>query len=365
MDVSVRNQLMQDYVKKFVNFFRMLEITGFCRFVIRKGKIVERSRATKLYNIFILIYANASASYLLWFSNPNEKYLSIVEYIAILHFTVFANLLISDITFGDEYAGLELMQNNIEIDTLLGAEETAFMREVSIVLYRIIVIAIGFTQVSVVAYMYYVFHVSIAIHVVGSIYFLWIFFSYDEFCFFIYLYSFLTTRVRFLNVALMKITNIKMEYIPNQWLFHKMFWKDEYDERVTFHTRSDTKDYCVVLKMLFDQLRRIENCYSFTVSFLLLSLFNIKSKKVFASLIKYIVTYVTCILLFQLVLGVVTVAIGSLVAVQTFIMYIQTSEVSKISSQGFEKFSMGTGIEAYPPPTPSDNLIIFQNRGAR
>uniref|UniRef100_A0A2A4JW70 Gustatory receptor n=1 Tax=Heliothis virescens TaxID=7102 RepID=A0A2A4JW70_HELVI len=77
-------------------------------------------------------------------------------------------------------------------------------------------------------------------------------------------------------------------------LFHKILWKDEYDERVTFHTRSDTKDFCVALKMIFDQLRRIEKCFSFA-----------------------------------LVLGTVTVAVGSMVAVQTVIMYIKTSE-SKI-----------------------------------
>ena len=285
MDVSIRKKLMKEYVKILKNIFLMLEVTGFCRFVIRKGKIVERNLVTKWYNVFVLIYANASASYLLWFSNPSEKYLSIVEYIAILHFTIFANLLISNITFGDEYAGLDLMLNNIEIDTLLGAEETAFMRQVSFILYRVIMIAIAVTQVFVVSYMYYVFNVSIAIHVVGSLYFLWLFFAYDEFCFFIYLYSFLSARVRFLNVALIKITKIKMEYIPKQWLFHKLFWKDEYDDRVTFHTRSDTKDFCVVLKMCFDQLRLIESCYSFAVSFLFKNTHSKVSKKTLSNLI--------------------------------------------------------------------------------
>lgn len=269
MDVaedSMKNELTKDYGLKLKNIFRILEPTGYCRFVIRNDRMVERNQGTLLYNICVLILANASASYLLWFSNPTEKYLSLVEYIAIIYFTVFANLLMFHITFGDNYMGLNLMKNNIDIDTLLGVEETGFMRDISLRLYIFILIVIGFTQVTVVAYMYYVFHVSIAIHVVGSIYFFWLFFAYDEFCFFIYLNSFIAMRIRYLNVALIKFTKIRKEYIPKQTLFDAIFWKDEFDDRVTFHARSDPKNFCVAIKMLFAQLRSFEDCYSFTVS---------------------------------------------------------------------------------------------------
>lgn len=270
MDEANNKELMEDYVKKFYKIFRFLEFSGFCRFVIRKNIVAERNFGTVIYNIFVLIVADACATYLLLFANAKEQYLSSVEYIAIMHFTIFSNLLLFNITFGDKYRGLDLIQNCIEIDNLLGAKETEFMREVSINFYAILLYMVGITQVFIVGYMYYVFHVSLAIHIVGSLYFFWLFFAYDDFCFFIYSYSFLTTRVRYLNVALINITKMKMEYIPKQVMFNKMFWKDEYDERVTFHTRCDNKDFCVAFRMLFNQLRRIEQCYSFTVSRLVL-----------------------------------------------------------------------------------------------
>lgn len=258
--------LRSDYAKRLKTIFRFLEPTGFCRFVIRKGKVVERQIDTMWYNICVLIVADACAAYLLWFANVKEQYLSLVEYIAIMHFSIFSNLLLCDITFGDKYRGLNLIKKCIEIDCLLGARETEFMRKLSITFFKILIIFIGITQVFVVSYMYVIFNVSTAIHTVGSYYFMWLFFAYDDFWVCLYLHSFLGTRVRYLNVALIKVARMKMEYIPKQLLFNNLMWKDRYDDMVNFHERSDLKNFCVAYRKLCDLLKLIADCYRFTVS---------------------------------------------------------------------------------------------------
>lgn len=268
MSQDDENFLMSDYAKRLNTIFRLLEPTGFCRIVIRKGKVVERQIDTMWYNICIIIVADACAVYLLWFANVKEQYLSQVEYIAIVHFSIFSNLLLFNITFGDKYRGLNLIKKCIEIDCLLGAKETEFMRQLSMSSFKVLVIFISITQVIIVSYMYFIFNVSTAIHIVGSYYFLWMFFAYDDFCFFLYLYSFLATRARYLNVALLKVSKMKMEYIPKQLLFNRLVWKDEYDDMVHFHERCELKNFCVAYRMLCDQLKLVEECYRFPVSYL-------------------------------------------------------------------------------------------------
>lgn len=266
MSKSVKDKLMDEYVKRFFATFRILEITGFCRFIIRNGKIIERNWFSVVYNVTIAILADVGALIILWTGNSGENTLNNVEFGTVVHFTIFSNVLLFHITFGDKYRGPDLMQNCIDIDCFLGATETEFMRDLTVKFFVLLFVLIGFTQVGIVCYMHYVFNVSLAINLIGTTYFFWIFFAYDEFCFFLFSCLFLTTRARYLNVALLKITNMNIEYIPKQFVFNKLFWKDKYDDKVNFHMRAQSKDFIVAIKMLFHQLRHIERCYSFPVS---------------------------------------------------------------------------------------------------
>lgn len=266
MDFSEKDQLMEEYAKGFLTVFRIFEASGFSRFIIRNGKIVSRHWYSVLYNIFVVITADVCATAMVWNSNRSDEDLTTAELITIILFSIFGNLLLFHITFIDRYSGPDSIRNSIEIDCFLGAKETEFMRNLEMKMFKTLLAFITFVQVGVVSYIYYLFQVSLLIHFLGSSYFLWIFFCYYDFCFCLYSSLFLTCRVRYINLALLKINNMKMEYISKQSLFYKLIWRNNFDDYVTFHKRAKSKDFVTAFKMLFYQFRHLERCYEYPVS---------------------------------------------------------------------------------------------------
>lgn len=261
-----KEQIMAEYAKSFNRFvYWPLKSTGFCRFDIKNNQIQERTLKTIIYNICILCLANVGVCYILS-ATSDEKSLELPERIAIVHFAIAANLLLVNSSFLNRQSGYELIEDCINIDLFLGINETRFMRKLAMKNLAVLCILMAILSLFVVAYMYVVFKVSMMIHFVGSIYFAWLFCAYDDFCFFLYLYTFLSLRVRYLNTAIMKISKMKTEYVPMKLLFDRLMWFKEYDDKVIFHKKAGATEFVKVFTMLFNYLRRIEHAYRFTVS---------------------------------------------------------------------------------------------------
>ncbi|XP_062527852.1 uncharacterized protein LOC101735652 isoform X3 [Bombyx mori] len=138
--------------------------------------------------------------------------------------------------------------------------------------------------------MYSVFKVSLLVHVVGSLYFSWLFCIYDDYSFFMTLYTFLSLRIRYLNVALMKYSNMNLDYVPDLLFFNGLFWKRRFDKLVTFHKRAGKLEFAKAFRIIFHQFDCINQGYRFA-----------------------------------LMLGVWTIVVGTFVSVQSFIIYIKNS----------------------------------------
>ncbi|XP_064292000.1 uncharacterized protein LOC135309704 [Plodia interpunctella] len=112
--------------------------------------------------------------------------------------------------------------------------------------------------------LYIAFDVEIDLHVTGSIFFILAFSILYDFLFLVAQYSFLGMRIKYLNIALMKTSNVKLEYLPKIFLFNGVLWKDRFNDDVTFHKDTDLKKYIRAFEMIYDHIRRLEKGFRFS-----------------------------------------------------------------------------------------------------
>lgn len=264
MNNSEKTNITKEYIQRYYEsiMFLPIKLTGFRRFDVHNGQIHPLMNRTLIHNAFILILANFGVYYL----TTAEDYLKLPEVIAIGHFATFANLILINLSFGNRRSGAQIIKNCIEIDLYLGVKETSFMREIAIRYFVVLCVLVIFFAFFVVSYMYSVFKVSLLVHVVGSLYFSWLFCIYDDYSFFMTLYTFLSLRIRYLNVALMKYSNMNLDYVPDLLFFNGLFWKRRFDKLVTFHKRAGKLEFAKAFRIIFHQFDCINQGYRFAVS---------------------------------------------------------------------------------------------------
>ncbi|XP_037297394.1 uncharacterized protein LOC115442642 [Manduca sexta] len=281
MDPTESENLMREYIKRFDRLiFLRLKYSGF---------------------------ANIGASILL--STTATQDLKLPEVITIVHFVTFANLMLINLTFFNRRCGYQILASCIEIDVFFGVKETSFMRDVSTRNLIVSCYGVVITSLVVVTYMYIVFLVSVKVHIIGSIYFAWLFCTYDDYCLFLSILGFLSMRVKYLNVAIMKLSSMNADYIPNVMLFDKLFWKKNYDDNIAFHTRAGQKEFAQAFRMIFHLLDLLTKSYKFALT-----------------------------------LGVWTIVVGTFVSVQVFIIYIKSSHVDLLRASVVAGWAAGNWL---------------------
>lgn len=275
MENSDRIELTREYVKKLNTIkYWALQAAGFGRFSIENDRIVGKSLNSVFYSAFVLITAIVTVISIIYETSVLTHYLMYGELVIFLELSFIINSILLNITFGNRHNLAKLIEHSIEIDILLGVKETKFMRDIADTAYTIMGVPVVVVQLSVVTLMYFTFDVSILVHVTGSSYFLWAFFCFFDVNYLLTHYSFLNLRTRYVNVALMKTLNVKVEYIPDLFLFNGVFWKSKHDDLVKFHENADVMKYVVAYKKLFNHLKIFLKCYQFTVSNFFLILLN-------------------------------------------------------------------------------------------
>lgn len=263
--------LLKEYVKKYKRIlYWPMKIIGFARFDIKDDEIVELTLNTLVYRMFLLIIADLGVVYLVYTSIISRNYLKIPDGLCIIHFASYANMLLINLTFVNRQSGLLIIGQSFKIDSHLGLEETKFMRDVGVSTFLCLSLVVAFTNISGGIFLYKVYDVSMTIHIIGSLYFFWLFFCYDDYCFCLLYATFIALRARYLNVALARIGNVNINYLSNRSLLNILFWKKPHDELVTFQRRASLDDYITAFEMVFEQMRLVEVFYRFPVSTILL-----------------------------------------------------------------------------------------------
>lgn len=267
MENSDKNTLMKEYAEQFGKIiYRPIKLAGFYRFEIINNQIVQLSYNTMVYNIIVLLIADLAVGYLLYSSIVLGNYLQIPDALCVCHFAIYANIMLINITFLNRKSGLDLVTHCIEFESYIGVKETAFMRNIAIGTFLVCNYFTLAANICTGAFLYNVYKVSMAIHIVGSAYFFWIFFSYNDYFLVATLYMQNCIRIRYLNVALMKIGGMNEQYVPSRSLFNLLLWNKKNNNLVTFHKKSGVEEFNRAYRMCFDMMAVLENCCSFPVS---------------------------------------------------------------------------------------------------
>lgn len=260
------SKLMQEYIEryKYIMYWQ-LKVAGFGRFDIKDGKIVKLGPKSMLYNTLVLTISNCGISFLLYTSIYNESYLKIPDGICILHFAMYANLLILNLTYVHRSSGADLIDYCIKIDMFFGYKDTQFLRDIGHKTFKGLTLSITLFNIIVGVFLYFAYEVSTIIHIFGSSYFAWLFFAYNDYAIFILISVFTTIRVQYLNVSLLKRGNMKEKYLPDRSLFNLLFWNKKFNKLVRFQDRS-IADYITAFRMLYNMANLLEKYYKFGVS---------------------------------------------------------------------------------------------------
>lgn len=261
--------------KEFVDHYKIrlywpMKIIGFARFDVKDDKIVQLTFNTLLYRTILLLITDLGVGYLLYISVITRNYLKVPDGLCLLHFGSFANMLLINLSLLNRQSGLILIGQSFRIDSHLGIEDTKFMRNVEVKTITCLSFMIALTNISGGIFLYRAYDVSMTIHIIGSLYFFWLFFCYDDYCFFLLYATFIAKRARYLNVALAKAGGVNVEYLSDQALLNILFWKKSYDELVSFQCRASFNDYRIAFEMVFEMLRIMETYYRFPVSIYIL-----------------------------------------------------------------------------------------------
>lgn len=267
MENNERVELMQEYVKRFSNpKYWLIRFCGFNRFSIKNKTIVKKSLGSVIFGIFVIITFNLLLVNLVYETAVRTHYLLFAELGILIEVSLILNAMVASITFGNRNNGLKIINHNIEIDLLLGKNDTKFMRDISDSFYTVIGIPILVIQVTTALFLYLTFEVSPLAHFTGTVYFTWVFVIFFDISYLVNQSIFLNLRTRYLNVALMKYLNVEVEYLPDLFFFSGIFWKQKHTEVVNFHKKANTEKFVNAYKIMFTHMKYFEDSMRFLVS---------------------------------------------------------------------------------------------------
>lgn len=262
-----RKELLKEYEAKINRFHILwpLKILGFMPFYIQNGKIVSKNITPKWCLVSFLFIWHLSALYT--YSNSNESLAITTERLIILvTIAVQDSMLINNLRIHWTYGEI-LCNNLIDIDVILGGAETKFMRDIPAKQYVIVSVIVGIIQAALII-IYCVMWTSDWSMKFAVIMFFGFNFLFYNYCFFASTMLFLSMRVRYLNVTLIKLAKLNPTYFPKYILFDGFFWKNKYDDLVKFHNRAECLDFTETYKIIYLQLRILEKYCRLTVSIL-------------------------------------------------------------------------------------------------
>ncbi|XP_072941894.1 uncharacterized protein [Epargyreus clarus] len=267
MSKDPREILNKEYTKR-LNTVGLwpLKFAGYLRYEIKDSHFIKKLPSTIIRSVILTILVNISAAYVLFVLDYQKKHLSITETITVVCVTLIQNATQINVTFPNRNSGLELLNTCIEIDVILGYKETKFMRDIAALTFVGLSIFISLFQVAVLVVLYMAHEVSTSIHVVGSFFLFMAFSIFYDACVLVAFYNFLSLRVQYLNIGMMKLAKVNQEYFANQLFFNGILWRKSFDNLVTFHKRAEATQFIQVFGIIFKQLRQLEKCFRFTVS---------------------------------------------------------------------------------------------------
>lgn len=263
-----RDKLLKEYTERFNSRFLLpFRISGFLRFEMKDGTIVKKSLSLLWINLTTILLFNICTCFIFYDLVYVHQYLLLTEAMILLTLNGFQNLNFINIFTLNRNSGIKLLNNCIEIDVVLGPKETRFMRVISgkvLVITSMLVMA--FKVISILG-----INISSPSHLGIIIYcniFITFLFVFYDFCFFFTFWTFLTLRVKYLNVALMKYADLQPEIFPKDFIFHTLLWRDDFNDFVTFQDRSGLEQFQKAFKMIFHQHRQVQKSFRFIVGIL-------------------------------------------------------------------------------------------------
>lgn len=262
-----REYLAKQYAS-YVNSVYTLpfRVSGFFRFYANDRVIIRKPLRNICQGFLCLIFWDIIGSffiYKLYFFHLEYK---AIEYFGMILFTWSHNINTINILFFSHRSGVELARTCIDIDVLLDVDETKFMRKRLLLIYVYICIWLY----SVASLSTYMFFFTFKYYNVVAMITLVIFVTFLQVIYDITLalltITFLSMRTRYLNVALIKLAKLNINYFPKYFLFDGVFWPEKFNDLVKFNERANTEHFIKSYKLLFTLIDCLQKTFSFVVS---------------------------------------------------------------------------------------------------
>lgn len=262
-----REILFKEYEKIFNNICLVpLVTTGFLRVENKDGKSFKEASTNICNNIIFMAVFNLCVLYgyyKVFVLTNNARFTEAIMFLALVFYqdSCYVNLCIPN-----RSTRVDVINHFIDIDVHLGADETKFMRNIATrtftVMSLLVIFFLVFLSGSTILWLHdmsWDFKVAAQLCAVLCL-------ALFECSFFHALCISQTLRVRYLNVALIKIAKLNPAYFPRYFIFSALFWGRKFDDLVRFHKRANLKQFVEAFKIIFVQVHNTEKCYRFNVS---------------------------------------------------------------------------------------------------
>ncbi|XP_052748319.1 uncharacterized protein LOC113519948 [Galleria mellonella] len=264
MDAPDRVKVITEYNVMYNSiYFWLVRAVGFCRIKVFKAQVVDTSTSNKVYGC-VLIFAGLIASISILYTGVIvEQVFTVAEGLICAQITIVFVSILADITFFKD--SKDFVNGFVDIDVVLGVDATKFMREPLKKIHYIVIMSVIVFEIVFVVLFYFVFDLNVENHIATSIFFTLALSMIFDANYAYVSYSFLNMRLKYLNLSIMKYSNMNPEYMPDVFLIDGIFWMRRYNDLVTFHNRARIGDYLDGFKLVFNQIRRLERCYRLLV----------------------------------------------------------------------------------------------------
>lgn len=262
-----REKLVKEYEQLFNSIYLLpLVKTGFLRVENNDGKSFKKASINIYNNIIFMVVFNFCVFYSYYkvvVLTNNARFTEASMFLALAFWqnTCYINLCIPN-----RNTRVDIINNFIDIDAHLGADETKFMRNIAtrnfIVISVLVIFFLALLSVTSMIWLHDMpWDFKVATHICA-----FLCLALFECSFFHALCISQTLRVRYLNVALIKIAKLNPTYFPRYFIFSTIFWVRKFDNLVRFHQRANLKQFVQAFKIIFAQVKNTEKCYRFNVS---------------------------------------------------------------------------------------------------
>ncbi|GBP33487.1 hypothetical protein EVAR_23890_1 [Eumeta japonica] len=266
MAAPVKGRLIKEYLRKCGYIETYLTVCGFSRCQFNKERLGRKSSIMQIYSLIFLSLSTLSVTYIFHYAKNHEGFFLLSDTLMAYALIIFYDVTMFEANFSNNGRIVELHNRHYEIDEYLDVDDTAYLRELE---YRhcfvfasvCFVFAIFFTTALIYKFQsapYTVFFASIFIVMslagVGCDYI-----NYTR------LHLFLVLRVRYLNVAMMKYSQTKLEYVNGSFVFKALLWNSKCDGRVSFQRKARPEDFSRIFRKIIDSYDCFKTCYSFQI----------------------------------------------------------------------------------------------------